>query len=298
MNSLDDILKQAQNAPPCRPVVAGAAHHSTLDALASARRRTLVEQPVLVGDEDSILEQLELRDERSGDYRIVSPAGDNPASRAVELIADGAGDVLLKGGIATSDLLRAVLTGLDTHRRLSDVLVTEYVSNGGPRLIGVADGGVNVAPDIEAKRQIIENSVHVFRQLGFDTPRVALLCAVEKMIDSMPHTVQASQLAERMRAYDNCIVDGPLALDNALSEQAAKAKGIDSPVAGHADILVAPTVEAGNILGKAFQYLAGRRVAHLIGGASVPILIPSRTEDPADRVRSLALAVHCTEPRR
>lgn len=303
MNRLDDVLEQARRAPACQPVVAGANHSSTLEAIAAARRHRLAEQPILVGPEDEIRDRLQKRGETPADYRIVSAPSGDPARRAVECISDSGGDILLKGGISTSSLLSAVLadeTGLDTGRRLSDILVTDYTNGGLPRLLGVADGGVNVAPDIGTKCQIIENAVDVFHRLGVETPRVAVVCAVERVYESMPHTVDARRLAEMSHneKFQGCIVDGPLALDNALCPKAARAKDIDSPVAGRADILVVPTIEAGNILGKAFQYLAGKRVAHLIGGARVPVLIPSRTEDAADRLRSIALAVHCRKERR
>jgi phosphate butyryltransferase len=202
----------------------------------------------------------------------------------------------MKGRLPTAELLRAILDradGLRTGRLLSDVLVADHPLADAPRLLGVTDGGVNVAPTLAQKKEIVENAVRLFRGLGYARPKVACLCAVETVTDVMPHTRDAQALAEANARGDlpDCVVSGPLALDNALSIEAARAKGIDHPVAGRADILLAPTIEAGNALGKAFTYLAHRHVGHVIVGALAPVLIPSRVERAEDKIYSIALGV-------
>jgi phosphate butyryltransferase len=202
----------------------------------------------------------------------------------------------MKGRTRTSELLHVILDreeGLREGRLLSDVLVAEHPLSDEPRLVGVTDGGVNVAPTLVQKKAIVENAVALFHRLGHAHPRVACLCAVETVTAAMPHTVDAQALAEANAADElpGCIVSGPLALDNALSEDAARAKGIDHPVAGRADILLVSSIEAGNALGKAFTYLAKRPVAHVIVGARAPVLIPSRVERADDKLFSIALGV-------
>jgi phosphate butyryltransferase len=156
---------------------------------------------------------------------------------------------------------------------------------------------VNVAPDLAAKRAIVENAVRVFHRLGFARPVVAVLCAVETVREAMPHTGDARDLVELARRGEiqGCDLVGPLALDNAILPWAARAKGIDHPLAGKADILLVPTIEAGNILGKAFSWLAGKPVAHVIEGARAPVLIPSRVERADDKLLSIALGVLSAE---
>jgi len=214
----------------------------------------------------------------------------------------GEASILMKGRLQTGDLLRAVLdrgSGLRAAGRLlSDVLVADHPLSPEPRLVGVTDGGVNVAPDLAQKKAIIENAVALFEKLGYQRPRVACLCAVEKVTAAMPHTQEAQALAgmNARGELGGCLVSGPLALDNALSVEAAREKGIDHPVAGRADVLLAPTIEAGNALGKAFTYLAHAHVAHVLVGARAPVLIPSRVERAEDKLFSIALGVLAAEP--
>ncbi|MFU8802570.1 MAG: phosphate acyltransferase [Bradymonadaceae bacterium] len=300
IGAMEELVELARLKPARQLVLAGANHASTLEAVVQARRRGIIGGAVLVGDSSEVEERLRALGESPEDYALVGCAGDfEVASMAVAIMSGGKGDLLLKGHIPTGALLGAVLTrgaGLRTGRALSDVMITENPVEGGPALLGVADGGVNIAPDLAMKKQIIENAVKVFHRLGVEVPRVALLCAVEKVNGAMPHTVEARQLVEMNRdgIIRGCILGGPLALDNAICLAAAQAKGLDSPVAGRADILIAPNIEAANILGKAFRYLAGKSLAHVIEGARVPILIPSRTESPEDKLYSIALGALCT----
>lgn len=298
--TLARLLEEARTVGPLPVVVAGAENDTALTAVAHARRKRIAEV-VLVGGAAGIRARLAALGEDPERYRIVEAASDAEAARrAVALVRAGEGAVLMKGRIKTGDLLHAVLDragGLREGRLLSDVLVAEHPLSEEARLVGVTDGGVNVAPTLAQKREILANAVALFSRLGHPRPRVACLCAVETVTPAMPHTMEAQILAEENAAGElrDCVVSGPLALDNALSEDAARAKGIDHPVAGRADVLLVPTIETGNALGKAFTYLAKKPVAHVIVGAKAPVLIPSRVERAEDKLCSIALGVVCAE---
>ncbi|HET8732680.1 MAG TPA: phosphate acyltransferase, partial [Anaeromyxobacteraceae bacterium] len=233
---------------------------------------------------------------------VDEPDDPRAAALAVERVRAGEAAMLLKGRLPTGDLLRAVLDrdrGLRTGRILSDVMVSEHPTAPPRRLVGITDGGVNVAPGLAEKRAILENAVRVFHRLGFARPVVAVLCAVETPTPAMPHTQDARALAEMAGRgeIEGCEVVGPLALDNAILPWAARAKGIEHPLAGRADVLLVPTIEAGNILGKAFSWLAAKPVAHVIEGARAPVLIPSRVERADDKLLSIALGALSAEAR-
>ena len=294
--TLARLLEEARTVGPLPLVVAGAENDTALTAVAHARRKRIADV-VLVGGAAGIRARLASLGEDPALYRIVDAATDAEAARrAVALVRGGEARILMKGRIKTGDLLHAVLDraeGLREGRLLSDVLVAEHPLSEEPRLVGVTDGGVNVAPSRAAKREILLNAAALFRRLGVPRPKIACLCAVETVTAAMPHTLDAQALAEENAAGElpGCIVSGPLALDNALSVDAARAKGIDHPVAGRADVLLAPTIEAGNALGKAFTYLAKKPVAHVIVGARAPVLIPSRVDRAEDKLYSIALGV-------
>ena len=294
--TLARLLAEARTVGPSPVVVAAAENDTALAAVAHARRKRIADV-ILVGGEKGLRARLTSLGEEPAAYRIVDAPDDAAAARiAVGLVRSGEAAVLMKGRMKTGDLLHAILDrkeGLRTERLLSDVLVAEHPLSDAPRLVGITDGGVNVAPTLAQKRAIIENAVALFRRLGHAVPKVACLCATETVTEAMPHTVEARALAEANADGElpGCIVYGPLALDNALSEDAARAKGIDHPVAGRADILLVSSIEAGNALGKAFTYLAKRPVAHVIVGARVPVLIPSRVERADDKLCSIALGV-------
>lgn len=298
IRSLAELLEEARAVGPLPVVVAGAENDTALAAVVHARRKRIAEV-VLVGGERGIRARLATLGEEPDRYRIVDAPGDVEAiRRAVALVRAGEAAVLMKGRVKTGDLLRVVLDraeGLRAGRLLSDVLVAEHPLSEEPRLVGVTDGGVNVTPTLAQKREILANAVALFQRLGVPRPRVACLCAVETVTPAMPHTMDAQALAEANAAGElqGCVVSGPLALDNALSEDAARAKGIDHPVAGRADVLLVPTIETGNALGKAFTYLAKMPVAHVIVGARAPVLIPSRVERSEDKLCSIALGVVC-----
>ncbi|HVP53688.1 MAG TPA: phosphate acyltransferase [Candidatus Eisenbacteria bacterium] len=252
--------------------------------------------PVLIGDERLIrseVQALGLSALFAGSELV--PADHAPAT-AVRMAANGEVDALLKGHLRTDELLHAVLdkaAGLRTGRLLSDVLLYEDTLAGEPRLVGISDGGLNIAPTLEQKREIVLNAIAVMRCLGLRRPKIAIMSATEAVSKSVPSTEDARALTEMARSglFGEADLFGPLALDCALLQSAAQAKGITHPVAGYADCMVVPNIESGNLLGKAVKYLGGSLCAHVVAGAKVPILIPSRVESVNDKVNSIALGV-------
>lgn len=216
------------------------------------------------------------------------------ASEAVKSVFTEESSVLMKGHIATAVLLKAVLNeeyGLRTENILSHVAAFEI--QGFNRLIYVTDAGMNITPDLKQKAQIIRNAVHIARSLGVETPVVAPLAAVEVVNPAMPATMDAAALTvmNQRGQIKDCIVDGPLALDNAISTLAAEHKGISGDTAGKADILVVPNIESGNILYKSLVYFAQAKVGGVIAGAKAPIVLTSRADSAESKLFSLALAL-------
>ncbi len=293
--SLAELRACAQPLGPRRLAVVVADDEVALTA-ADAALRLGIALPVLIGNESAIRAKAEIL----GLGELISGADfvntDNAAAVAVNLARNGKVDVLLKGHLRTDELLRAVLDktyGLRTGRLLSDVLLYEDMLAGEPRLVGISDGGLNVAPNLEQKKQIVENAIEVMRCLGLERPKIAIMSATEAVSESVPSSVDAKFLTEMGQAgeFEDAEVFGPLALDCALLASAAREKGIKSPVAGHADCMIVPNIEAGNLLGKSVKYLGGSQCAHVVVGAQVPILIPSRVESVDDKVNSIALGV-------
>lgn len=221
---------------------------------------------------------------------------DAPAQSAVAMARAGSIDILMKGHLRTDELLHPILdrqSGLRTGQLLCDVGVFEFAGEEGPRLVAISDGGINVAPTLEQKKQIILGAVQVLHSLGIERPRVAVMSALEIVTDAMPSTADAAALTAYAAtgAFGDAEVYGPLALDNALFPSAAAAKGLSHPVAGNADLLLMPNIEAGNMLAKSILFLANLPFAHVVAGARVPILIPSRVERPHDKLNAIALGV-------
>ncbi|WP_242684032.1 bifunctional enoyl-CoA hydratase/phosphate acetyltransferase [Paraburkholderia hospita] len=215
------------------------------------------------------------------------------ASRAVELVASGTVDALMKGSLHTDELMSAVIapsSGLLTDKRVSHCFLIETPAYERPFII--TDAAVNIAPDLEQKRAIVQNAIDLAHSLGVRHPRVAVLCAVETVNPRMHSTVDAAALAKMAERgqLTGASVDGPLAFDIAVSACAARIKGIISPVAGHADILVVPDLEAGNMLVKQLEFLGGAASAGVVVGARVPVILTSRADSVAARVNSCALA--------
>jgi phosphate butyryltransferase len=219
---------------------------------------------------------------------------DESVATAVELVRGGEGHILMKGKVTTGDLLREVLhreRGLRTGRLLSDVFLFDSPLPGDPRLIGITDGGINLAPDVEMKAQILRNALDAFRSLDYEEPRVAVLSAIERVNPDLQSTLDAAELARMGRegAFGACAVEGPLAMDLALSADSARRKGVESEVAGKADILLFPNIESANITCKAIQYLVRVEPGHVVVGAAAPVLIPSRADSAQAKVNSVAV---------
>lgn len=291
---LQALIDRAQGLAPVRVAVACAAQPLVLETLRDATLLGLV-VPRLVGDHDTIL-----RMGRDLDWQIdpdwITPAATDTeaASLAVAMVRGGEADVLMKGNLHTDVLLRAVLNsdlGLrSAGHRCSHIFLLDVP--GHDRLIVITDAAINIAPDLAAKGQICQNAINLFHRLGVTAPRVAVLSAVETVTDAIPSTLDAAALTlmARRGQITGAQVDGPLALDNAVSIGATREKGILSEVAGAADILLVPDLVSGNILAKALEYLGGAVAAGVALGLSAPVVLTSRADPAPARLASLAVA--------
>jgi len=293
VNSIRDLHQLARKGK-ARTIAVACAHDE--DVLASLNRATAegMVHPLLIGrraDIETLRERLGL--ERL-EAETLDCAGDAEAVElAVRSVASGRAQMLMKGLVSTSVFLKGVLNkewGLRKRALLSHVGVFEIPDQ--RRLLLVTDVAMSIAPDLVQKAQILENAVELAHQLGIERPRVAALAAVENVNAEMPATIDAAALAKMADRgqIKGCIVDGPLALDNALVAEAARRKGITSPVAGCADILLVPNIETGNVLYKALGLLAGWPLAAVVLGASVPVVLTSRADSDETKFNSIALA--------
>jgi phosphate acetyltransferase len=292
------LFKACEGLPavPCA-VVHPCDRDSLLGPLAAARRGLIA--PVLVGPEDKMRAVARAEGVDLGPYRVVAvPHSHAAAARAVELARAGEVEALMKGSLHTDELLGAVVpsaAGLRTARRISHVFVMDVPSY--PRLLLITDAAVNIYPKLKEKADIVQNAIDLAHVLGIDEPKVAILSAVETVTPEIESTLEAAALckmADRGQITGG-VLDGPLAFDNAISAQAARTKQIRSPVAGQADILVVPDLEAGNMLAKQLSYLAGAEGAGIVLGARVPIVLTSRADSVRTRLAStavLALVAH------
>lgn len=220
--------------------------------------------------------------------------------KSLEIVGAGKADILMKGGIDTSSMMKAVLkegAGIRTGRLLSDIFLLEFPERPDNQFIMITDGGMTLAPDLKNKVELIRNAVEVAHALGNENPRVAVLSATEFIVPSLQSTLDAAALSKMndRGQIRGCTVDGPFALDNAISPEAAEEKGIKSPIAGRAEILVAANIESANSLAKSTTYFAGLRLAHVIVGGRVPVLIPSRSDKSDAKLLSIALGVIMSE---
>ena len=293
MKSFAEVVEAARARGPSRLIVAQAADDSVLQAVEQARELRLAD-PVLVGDAAEIGEVARRLGIDLSPYRIVEPRPkDQAAAEAVRRVARGEGDILMKGMLPTAELLHAVLdkeAGLGRGRILSHV--GAFALPNRSTFLFVTDAALAIAPTLQQKVDITQNAIDFARRLGVDSPVVACVCALETVNPAMPATVDAaclSKMAERGQISGGR-VEGPLALDNAVSQEAARHKGIKSPLAGNADILLAPDIEAGNILYKSLAFFAGAEDAGVIVGARVPIVLTSRADSAQSKLNSIALA--------
>ena len=266
---------------------------SLVGAIEAARAGLII--PVLIGPEAKIRAAAEQAELDLTPFELVGTAhSDAAAELAVSLAREGKVAAIMKGSLHTDELMRAVVnaqTGLRTARRMSHVFAIDAPHY--PRALFITDAALNIAPSLEDKRDIVQNAIDLVHALGISEPRVALLSAVETVTSSIPSTLHAAALckmADRGQ-ITGAILDGPLAFDNAVSLEAAKTKGITSAVAGVADILLVPDLEAGNMLAKQLEYLADAEVAGIVLGARVPIILTSRADKTISRMASCALAL-------
>ena len=294
MRNISDIINFAKERGPKTVSVACCQDKEVLVAIENARKENIV-NAILVGD---IEKTKQIADEIGMDlnnYELIDIKDLSEASlKAVELVSSGKAHMVMKGLVDTSIILKAVLNkevGLRTGNVLSHVAVFDI--EGYDRLFFLTDAAMNLAPDINGKKQIIENACELVRSLDIEEPKVALICAKEKVNPKMKDTVEAKELEDMYLRGEikGCIVGGPFALDNAVSEEAAKHKGINHPVAGKADILVVPDIEAGNVLYKSITYFAKCENAGLIVGAKAPIILTSRADSDKTKLNSIALGV-------
>ncbi|MFD2182686.1 phosphate acetyltransferase [Rhodoplanes azumiensis] len=297
----EKLIAAAKALPPVPTVVVHPCDETSLRGAVEAAEAGII-VPILVGPVGKITAVAARAGLDVAGLEIVDvPHSDAAAARAVALVHEGRGELLMKGSLHTDELMRAVTattTGLRTERRISHVFVMDVPSYA--ETLFVTDAAINIAPDLDAKRDIIQNAIDLYTRIGLGTPRVAVLSAVETVTTKIPSTIEAAALckmAERGQITGG-IVDGPLAFDNAIDPEAARIKGIRSEVAGHAQILVVPDLEAGNMLAKNLTFLAGADAAGIVLGARVPIILTSRADTVRTRMASCAVAVLYAHARR
>ncbi len=296
IKNFDELLDKVRNRPPKR-VAIPAAHAKSAIYCATLAKQEGIGDFLLIGNKNKIIEQISMIEESLIDAFEIIDENDPVAcvSIAVQAVRNKEADTILKGACTTAQLMRGVLnkeTGLNEGKLIS--IVSVYETN--ERLIILTDGGLVLYPTIEEKISIVNNAVSVAHKMDCEIPNVAVLCAIETPNPKMPPTLDAALLSKMNQRgqMPGCIVDGPLALDNAVSEHAAKVKGIQSPIAGKADILLMPSIEAGNIFAKSMTYFANFRSGHVIIGAKVPLLIASRADDAWTKLHSVALGLLCS----
>lgn len=295
MKHFDELLKHIEDYPIRKVVVAAAQDPYVIQAVAEAGEKSIAES-ILVGDETeirSIADSAEISLEGMHVIDEVDPV--RAVSVAVQIVSSGEADILMKGYIHTDDFLRGVLNreyGLRTGSIMSHVFIAEISDMN--RLLFITDGAMNVKPDLEQKAAILLNAVHLANIFGVSNPKVAVLAAVELVNPAMPATVEAAclaKMAERNQYVPSCTVEGPLAMDNAVSLIAAKHKKISGPVAGQADILLVPNIESGNMLVKSIVYLGAHRLMGLLVGAKAPVVLTSRADTTESKLLSIIGAV-------
>ena len=288
------LIAATERLPPLVTAVAHACDESSLRGAFHAAEAGII-IPVLVGPQDKIRQEAERLRISLDRVKVVDAAHSQAsAEEAVALIRAGKAQLLMKGSLHSDELLAAVTkrdTGLRTGRRISHVFVMDVPNH--PQTLFITDAAVNIAPDLKAKRDIIQNAIDLYAGLGFGRPRVAILSAIETINPDIPSTIEAAALckmADRGQITGGDL-DGPLAFDNAISPDAARIKGIKSEVAGRADILVVPDLEAGNMLAKNLTFLSGADAAGIVLGARVPIIFTSRADNVQARMASCAVAM-------
>ena len=293
LTKLSDLYELAKQSEKKKLVLAVAHDEHSLGAVCSFAKKNLIDA-VLVGSEKKIREIAAKLNLDISQLTIIDEENDNNAIKlAVKMVHDKQADILMKGNVATATLLRGVLdkeNGLRKGEVLSHFALFEIPTY--HKLLGLTDAAMIIAPDLKTKIALICNAVEFMNKLGIPKPKVALLGAVEMVNESMPATLEAAIISKMNQRGQirNCIIDGPLAYDNAVSMESARHKGIVSEVAGDADLLVVPDIEAGNVLYKAFGFSAGATLAACILGASAPIVLTSRSDTEQSKQDSIVMA--------
>ncbi|OKO86361.1 phosphate acetyltransferase [Bradyrhizobium sp. AS23.2] len=297
----DRLIAMAKTIPPATTLVVHPCDESSLRGVVEATDAGLI-KPILVGPTAKIKDAASKHGIDISRFEIVdAPHSEAAAGKAVEMIHEAKAELLMKGSLHTDELMRSVTakTGLRTERRISHVFIMDVPTYGDT--IFVTDAAINIFPDLDCKRDIIQNAIDLFVQAGFGSlPRVAILSAVETVTAKIPSTIEAAALckmADRGQIIGG-LLDGPLAFDNAVDMDAARIKGIKSEVAGRAQILVVPDLEAGNMLAKNLAYFAKADGAGIVLGARVPIVLTSRSDSLRARMASCAVATLYAHARR
>jgi phosphate acetyltransferase len=294
------LIAKAKQVPAATTIVVHPCDETSLRGAIEAAEIGII-APVLVGPVKKLASVADkFRIDIRGVETVDTPHSDAAAARAVQLIREGKGELLMKGSLHTDELMRAVTAadGLRTARRISHVFIMDVPTHS--ETLFITDAAINIFPDLDAKRDIVQNAIDLYTQIGLGTPRVALLSAVETVTPKIPSTIDAAALckmADRGQIAGG-ILDGPLAFDNAVDSEAAKIKGIKSEVAGRAQILVVPDLEAGNMLAKNLTFLSNADAAGIVLGARVPIILTSRADTVRTRMASCAVAVLYAAARR
>ncbi|NLV88411.1 MAG: bifunctional enoyl-CoA hydratase/phosphate acetyltransferase [Tissierellia bacterium] len=293
LKNFDEMVEKVRGLSTKRKVALVAAEDKhALEAVLHAEKEGIVE-PVLVGDEVKIKELLKELN-ATKEYEIYNePDANMAAYKAVELVRDNKADFLMKGKIETAGILKAVVDkekGLGQGRLMSHFAIIEVPTY--HKLLVATDGGMVMYPSLDQKKEIINNAVDTLLRLGYERPKVGVLAAIEKVNPKMPETIDADKLKEMNLNGEikNCIVEGPISYDLAMYKEAAKLKGYESEVAGDVDVLVVPDITTGNVLGKSLIYSAKGKMAGIIIGAKVPIILTSRGSSAEEKFLSLALA--------
>jgi len=297
----EHLIAAAQKQAAIKVAVAHPCDESSMRGVGEAMRLRLIE-PILVGPVERIRRAAEQVSLDIGGVELVDAQHSHAsAAKAVELVRAGKAEALMKGSLHTDELMGAVVsgaTGIRTERRISHCFIMDVPGHPDPLII--TDAAVNIAPDLDAKVDIIQNAIDLAHAMGAEQVRVAILSAMETVTTKVPSTIEAAALckmAERGQ-ITGAVLDGPLALDNAISPEAAAIKKIASPVAGRANILVVPDLEAGNMLAKSLSFLAKADAAGIVLGARVPVILTSRADSLISRLASCAVAVMVAAARR
>ena len=297
----EQLLERCKSLEPIPTAVAHPCDETSLSGAVEAANKGLI-VPILVGPREKIQSVANTAGINLAQFQVVEAAHSHASAvKAVELLREAKAELLMKGSLHTDELMGAVVSrdgGLRTARRISHAFVMDVPTY--HKVLIVTDGAINIAPTLEDKVDICQNAIDLAVALGREWPNVAILAAVETVTSKMPATIDAAALckmAERGQ-IKNGILDGPLAFDNAISKDAAKTKGIQSDVAGDPDILLAPDLEAGNILAKQLTFLAKADSAGIVLGARVPIILTSRADSVRSRIASCAVAMMAAHARR